>query len=195
MEIGFLLPLRKTDKLSAQEKLLWIEIYSRLDYNGLCATQNEDFAKWFRNDERSIQRWISNLKKKGFLKIWYERGTNIRFLEPVFPKDTTNLKEELDERIVKFNKEFPERSLNNISVLPKNFLMDKVIERIKESEFLSTHKNIGLRSCIKHYEEIINGIYASFDKDRNIKPNFSTGRNYTKEEMNALFQDIEDIEI
>lgn len=195
MEVGFLLPLRKTDKLSAQEKLLWIEIYSRLDYNGLCATQNEVFSKWFGVDERTIQRWISKLKKKNFLKIWYEKETNIRFLEPVFPKETSNLTEAIDERIVKFHNVFPDRPLNNISVLPKNFLIDKVIEKIKESEFLSSCKNIGLKACIKHYNEIINGVYAPFDKDRKIKPNFSTGRNYTREEMNSLFQNIDEIEI
>lgn len=193
MEVGFLLPLRKTDKLSAQEKLLWIEIYSRLDYNGLCATQNDSFAKWFKVDERTIQRWISDLKKKCFLKIWYEKETNIRFLEPMFPKETSNLTEAIDARIVKFHNAFPDRPLNNISVLPKNFLIDKVIERIKESEFLSACKNIGLRSCVKHYDDIISGVYATFDKNKRIKP--GTQRQYSREELNALFQDIDDIEI
>ena len=54
-------------------------------------------------------------------------------------------------------------------------------------------KSFNLRWYLEHAEKIIAGNYKEFgDK---VKSNFSTKHDYTKDEMNSLFQKIEDIEV
>ena len=82
--------------------------------------------------------------------------------------------------------------------------MDKLIEGINNSpEFLLGAKNFGLKLCCRAdiYEKIIAGYYDKIDhSSTKVKPAQKTvsenkGRNYTKEELDGLFDDIEDIQL
>ena len=52
---------------------------------------------------------------------------------------------------------------------------------------------MGLSSCVKHYTQILDGCYNDFDKQVPTKENWQ--RQYTPEQFNSLFDNIDEIEI
>lgn len=104
-----------------------------------------------------------------------------------------NLTREQAQFFASFQEHCKNKALDcQISEMPKvdyNALMIA----IKQSQFLLLSDNLGLKWCLTNAEKIISGQYKNFSDKA--KPNFSTARDYSKEEMNALFQDVNDIEI
>lgn len=205
-QFGFLFNIRSTKRLTAQEKMFYIEIFCRVDSNGLCATQNEEFVEFFGKDERTIQYWISNLKKKGYLKVWHQRLTNIRFLEPLTPKSDQlkeviaggdlqqNLTKEQSDFLKRFKELCPDKKINcQLSNYPEVDLTKLMLEIKRSPQFLQKQNNLDLKWCLMHAEEIIKGNYRQLEDSKN-KSN-STGRTYSSDELNKLFQNPEDIEI
>ena len=162
MEEGWLLPVRASKELSSGEKLLCIEIHCRVDEQGCCWTTNSEFVKFFETDKRTIQNWINSLEKKGFVERYFDKITNQRFLVPVI----RTKKIAKDDRIEKFAKTFPNRSLNKITTLPEWFDVDLIIQAIQESKFLSEAENIGLKSCFENYEQYVSGHYKRISTPR-----------------------------
>ncbi len=68
--------------------------------------------------------------------------------------------------------------------------------QIKHSELLQSN-NISLRWIMDHQAEVLRGDYKKFDNIETLMPNKSNfqGRQYTREEMNAMFQDIDKVEV
>ena len=69
--------------------------------------------------------------------------------------------------------------------------LQKIYEAIKESEFL---QSATMSFVIEHYEKVINGDYKTF-KISNKDDSAYCERNYTKEELNSLFTNLDEIEI
>lgn len=59
--------VRYSDKLSANEKLLFSEITALTNANGYCFASNAYFAELYKVHKITISRWISNLSKCGFI--------------------------------------------------------------------------------------------------------------------------------
>ena len=60
--------VRYDNRLKANEKLLFSEITALSNKYGYCTAGNEYFSKLYNVSERSITRWIGNLKEFGYLK-------------------------------------------------------------------------------------------------------------------------------
>ena len=60
--------VRYDNRLKANEKLLYSEITALSNKYGYCTAGNEYFSKLYNVSERSITRWIGNLKEFGYLK-------------------------------------------------------------------------------------------------------------------------------
>ncbi len=73
-----------------------------------------------------------------------------------------------------------------------NIDFERLLKAIKESDFLMSNSNLGLKFMLENSEKIINGDYRNYGKA--YKPNF-TGRNYSPGELNSVFQNVDDIEI
>lgn len=69
----------------------------------------------------------------------------------------------------------------------------QLIGKIDDSNFLQKANNLGLKWCLDNSDKIMAGTHDNFRKEKP-KQNF-TGRSYTRGQLNALFQDIDDIEI
>ncbi len=87
--------VRYDKDLMANAKLLYGEITALCNDNGVCWAGNEYFANLYEVSKETISRWISQLKKKGYIyiKIFYKSETK-----------------EIDKRIislVKFDNQYP----------------------------------------------------------------------------------------
>lgn len=69
--------VRYDERLSANEKLLYGEITALSQLNGYCYATNKYFAKLYKKSDRSIQNWISNLIKFGYIdsQMIYKKDT------------------------------------------------------------------------------------------------------------------------
>lgn len=63
--------VRYDDSLCPNEKILFSEISSLCNTNGYCFAKNEYFAKLYKVHKNTISKWISHLKNKGYIRIFY----------------------------------------------------------------------------------------------------------------------------
>ena len=61
--------VRYCSHLSANAKLLYIEIFLLIKYKGKCLETNNFFADLYDVTARAVQRWISELSQQGFIEI------------------------------------------------------------------------------------------------------------------------------
>lgn len=187
----------ETKKLGDSEYRFFSHLCLRSNVQNMTKPTNEMLKKVFEVNERSISRWLTVLEDKGLINVVYNRhrherfiyinqvNSNKGFIEPSF--------EDLSEAQRKFKLRFPNRIIN--CEVPVEVDMDGLIHEIEKSKYLLSCSNMTLKSCaIKYYQKIMSGDYRDIDSITNIS-NFSTGRNYTREEMNSLFQNVEDVEV
>ncbi len=63
--------VRYNKKLTPNAKLLYAEITALLQMNGVCFASNKYFSDLYNKNKVTISRWISELSKKGFIKITF----------------------------------------------------------------------------------------------------------------------------
>lgn len=69
---------------------------------------------------------------------------------------------------------------------------EQLLKEIKQSKFLQTRNNLGLKWCLSHASEILTGKYQNFEEKQT---STIPGRQYSKEEYRNLIQPIDEIEI
>lgn len=192
--------LRKADgaDLSGTELKMLLRILLTTNNFGYSAETNYSLQEHFKWSERTVTEAVSGLKKKNIIRVVLNKHKNRRqiyicgfvpFAEYEEPK-----LEEMSEAQQKFKKAFPNRVVD--CEVPDGVDMDTLIEKIKAINWISQAKNMTLKSfVVTHYDKIMTGKWTSSQSIR-VKPaaNF-TQREYTKEEMNALFQSVDEIEI
>lgn len=69
--------VRYDNRLKPNEKLLYGEITALANKLGVCFAENQYFADLYEKDKATISRWISNLKKCGYIQVHvkYKKGT------------------------------------------------------------------------------------------------------------------------
>lgn len=106
-------------------------------------------------------------------------------------KPSAEAKKELSEAQSKFAAAFPDKVID--CEIPPQIDIDIIIQAVKERPFLK-QSNITLKSCVKHYKEIVNGGYKPFSATKNNDPGFCV-RDYNKEELNAIRTNINDYQV
>lgn len=108
---------------------------------------------------------------------------------------------ELQNMINKFKSAFPDRYTDDVVCIYDNIDMDLLISKINESSWLKGN-HWRLVSCLKNYDKIINNVYADDKKERTIylrnkEPNPAAikGHNHSKEQLDSLFDDLNEIQI
>lgn len=91
--------VRYDNRLKANEKLLFSEITALSNKYGYCTAGNEYFSKLYNVSERSITRWIGNLKEFGYLKYVpiHQKDSKKVIERRLYP--LTNSKEPLDKNV------------------------------------------------------------------------------------------------
>ena len=154
-------PVLDSKKIADSEKLLYGRISLNLNDQGFCEKADEFFAQKSNVDERTIRRRLKNLEEHGYITRIYDRKTTVRriYLKEYIPQF---LDEKLPEKsfadIVMFKTAFPER-LIDLTTIPGYVDMELLINKIKESKWLTEATNMSLSSCVNHYFQIINDSY------------------------------------
>lgn len=188
-------PVMISKKISDSEKLLYARLSSKLNENGYCDLPDSKLAEITSVDERTVRRRLESLEKNDFITRVYNRKQSKRriFLKGYTPQFLDEkLPEQNLEDITKFKEAFPDRRID-LNIIPSYVDMDLMIKKIKAKKFLREATNMSLSSCVRAYYQIIskNG-YESADK---IERNSQNKRDYTTDEINSLFQNIDEIEI
>ena len=184
-------PVVYSNKIGDAELRLYIVISGNLNSFGYCDLSNEKLAKKLNTNERQVTRLVASLVKSGFVNMVLNRRKHRRQIylniQPDVLMETPP--ESYSPAQKKFADAFPDREID--CDIPDFIDIDLLIEEIKNSRFLTEAKNMSLKSCLDKYLAIISKRYANIKR---YQPNFKE-REYSKEEMNALFQSIDEIEI
>lgn len=73
--------LQSDKRLKATEKILYADILTLSNKNGYCHARNAYFANRYGVENRTIQRWIQNLRKFGYLTEQQLKNSNGQFAE------------------------------------------------------------------------------------------------------------------
>lgn len=188
-------PVMISKKISDSERVLYARLSSKLNENGYCDLPDSRLAEITNVDERTVRRRLESLEKNDFITRVYNRKQSKRriFLKGYTPQFLDEkLPEQNLEDITKFKEAFPDRRID-LNIIPSYVDMDLMIKKIKAKKFLREATNMSLSSCVRAYYQIIskNG-YESADK---IERNSQNKRDYTTDEINSLYQNIDEIEI
>ncbi len=83
--------VRYNKKISANEKVLYSEIFTLAQKGGTCFASNGFFADLYGVHKRTIIKWISTLKEQKLIKISYQiKNGNVekRIITPLAQKGT-----------------------------------------------------------------------------------------------------------
>lgn len=181
--------------LDGSEIKMLMSVTLNINEKGFCSVSNEKFAIRLNASPRSVTGWLQTLKENRLINIIqnnhrHERWIYITGLK--FENYATPTLEDMSPEQKMFNEAFPARTID--CEVPDEVDMKQLIYNIQRSKFLRNAHNMSLKSCcMKFYKQIM----AGWQDAENLPPksNFSTGRNYTKEEMNGLLQKADEIEI
>lgn len=95
--------------------------------------------------------------------------------------------------IEQFKKALPNKIID-CEVIPDNINMDKLIQSIKESDFLLNNANLNLKFFINNYEKITNNYYKNYNNQKENKQEFIK-HTFTSEELNNLFDNLDEVKI
>ena len=170
--------------------------------NNLKTTQNNLKEKGEREEEKEEE------KEKEVKKEYDEREESSSGGQNATPKisltrnklnsneldvDSCELKSSLsNEDLEKFKEVFPNKLTEGKYTVPSNFEMDKLISEVKESDFLKSNNNLSLPWLINNYDKIINGAYKDYVKKNE---NTIVTHNYTTEELNSFFTDLDSLDL
>jgi hypothetical protein len=70
--------IRYDKELTPNAKLLYAEITSLLQMNGVCYASNKYFSELYGKNKVTISRWIKELRERGYISVsyTYKEGTN-----------------------------------------------------------------------------------------------------------------------
>ncbi len=190
-------PVMASKKISDSEKVLYARLSSKLNEEGYCDLPDSKLAEIMNVDERTVYRRLKNLEDNDFITRIYNRKTSKRriYLKGYTPQFLDEkLPEKNLEDIMKFKEAFPERRID-MSILPSYVDMDLMIRKIKAKKFLREATNMNLSSCVRAYYQIIskNG-YEDADKIKRKIHGHDEYDDWTPEQFNALYNNIDDLE-
>lgn len=155
--------IRYDNDLVPNAKLLYGEITALCNSNGYCWATNEYFANLYKVNEKSITRWISDLKSKNYIStnvetFRYDDGT-IKKIRYIYLNNETN----------HIDKNVPNHIDTHIDNFVKNH-MDKNVPynntyintTLKENNISKDILKENLKNNV--YEEQFNQFYSSYPK-------------------------------
>lgn len=239
--------VRKSKRLSPEEKDLYFEICDRLNEGGYCTATNEELAKALGVSEKTITTRLATLRAKKYantvlnlhkhqrriyLNIPGEPSEEKRPTDKEINNRTQNFRESLKHAIVfgtievdvliqklrestylddlednsvqfilsndqieflsKFKRYQGKKIDCQVASFP-NIDYKKLISSIDESLFLQASDNLSLKWFLTHSDEVLSGKYKYYAPPVEKATNF-TSRQYTSNEINSLFNDIDKIE-
>ena len=139
--------------ITPNAKLLYAEITALLQMNGVCFASNSYFSKLYNKNKVTISRWISELKRNGFIKIsfTYKEGSKEianRYIQICYDGISKNDKEVLTKMLKNNN------TINNNNTTYSNrkaFFKKPTLDQVKDycSE---RNNNVDAEAFLDFYE-------------------------------------------
>lgn len=166
-QIGKVMRRAREKRLTGSELAMLLELVGSMGIKGYCNDTNLQFAKRIGSAcERSVAGWLASLQERGFIKIIRIKRHNERriYVNGVdFVGKYVADEKHLSPAQQLFHDEFPNKEID--CEVPDYVNMQLLINKIKESKFLTTADNMSLKSFVEtHYFKIIDDRYA--DKER-----------------------------
>jgi hypothetical protein len=139
--------------ITPNAKLLYAEITALLQMNGVCFASNNYFSKLYNKNKVTISRWISELKRNGFIKIsfTYKEGSKEianRYIQICYDGISKNDKEVLTKMLKNNN------TINNNNTTYSNrkaFFKKPTIDQVKDY-CIERNNNVDAEAFIAFYE-------------------------------------------
>tara|TARA_B100001250_G_C19680050_1_gene735428 strand:- start:170 stop:787 length:618 start_codon:yes stop_codon:yes gene_type:complete len=139
--------------ITPNAKLLYAEITALLQMNGVCFASNNYFSKLYNKNKVTISRWISELKRNGFIKIsfTYKEGSKEianRYIQICYDGISKNDKEVLTKMLKNNN------TINNNNTTYSNrkaFFKKPTIDQVKDY-CIERNNNVDAEAFIDFYE-------------------------------------------
>ncbi len=154
------------------------------------------FKQNYKNVCNNSKNVCNNLKNVGMGETKEKKLKETKLKEI---KERNKNTEEIDKNfITKFSSHFNNKSIDIKFVdSATNAILkeqaNKIINCIEESEFLKTQPNITLKTVINNLQKLLTGAYKDFRKSNSTQQNFEQIK-YSREFLNSLYTNIEDIE-
>lgn len=97
-----------------------------------------------------------------------------------------------EESIKMFKDSFPGIYTDDVKYIKEGVDMKQIILALQQSTW--ARHNLTLKTCIKHYDKLINGVYKDTAPPKGTTPNITT-QNYNANDFNNLLKNLEDIEV
>ncbi len=185
--------LQKIDEadISAQELKFFIYVACHVNDKGIFDKSNDFLCERYKVSDRTISRWVSNLQKEKLITSFHNKRKHCRIIRLCYAKKTA---EDLDQSEMspaqrKFHEAFPKRLIN--CEVPEYVDMDKLIEKIKASKYLSNYEFTSLRYFVNNYDAIIEGRIGGQIKEKT----FAAAQERSEEEFASFVHSAEDIDI
>lgn len=123
--------VRYSIKIVDGAKLLYGEITCLCNEKGYCWASNEYFAKLYKNDIRTVSRWIGSLAKESFIYIDKTKGMRKIFLSHKFNADEVYDAEPASERYE------PAEEKKTVKKKPKAKKKEVAIKFTEDDRFLA----------------------------------------------------------
>jgi hypothetical protein len=138
--------------ITPNAKLLYAEITALLQMNGVCFASNNYFSKLYNKNKVTISRWISELKRNGFIKIsfTYKEGSKEianRYIQICYDGISKNDKEVLT-KMLKNNNTI---NNNNTTYSNKGRFKKPTIDQVK-SYCIERNNNVDAEAFLDFYE-------------------------------------------
>ena len=138
--------------ITPNAKLLYAEITALLQMNGVCFASNNYFSKLYNKNKVTISRWISELKRNGFIKIsfTYKEGSKEianRYIQICYEGISKNDKEVLT-KMLKNNNTI---NNNNTTYSNKGHFKKPTIDQVK-SYCIERNNNVDAEAFLDFYE-------------------------------------------
>ena len=194
-----------TERLASLEKKQYISMtqndhkHFRQIYVKLPGEPTQEHKPTEKDMEPRKRRFQESLKKAivfGTIDfgLLVEKLFESPYLEKVQDNSTQFI---LNEEQIVFLAEFKKlnKQIDCQLALYKGIDYNKLLNAIKESDFLLNNGNLTLKWFLQNASKVINGDFKNYYYANTEKKNNFVGRQYTREELNALFQSIDDIDV
>jgi len=181
--------------ITPNAKLLYAEITALLQMNGVCFASNQYFSKLYGKNKVTISRWISELKRNGFIKIsfTYKEGSKEianRYIQICYDSISKNDKGVLTKMLKNNN------IINNTNLTDSNKkerFKKPTLDEVKNYCILRKN-NIDAEAFIAYYES--KGWTVGSGKMKNWKAAVITWekKNYNKPTMSKLDAQLSEYE-
>ena len=109
-------------------------------------------------------------------------------------KDCERDKEQFSLSQNKFLQKFPDKLESAPIPLPSNFDLQKLLDKVSESDFLTKCTNLSFGWCIEHYDEILANKYKNFKRQQQADSKINK-REYSTEEIDSIFENLDNLDL